>query len=159
VIIGIDPGITGAAAFFSNDGRLHAIEDMPLMEVKVGGKTRQRVSGRWFAEVVRQMDRASYGGQHRAFLEQVGPSSSAAGSFTFGRSVGVVEGVLAALGIPVTLISPHRWKPAMAPGNDKNVSRAAAAALFPAHAALFARVKDDGRAEAALIGLFGLRNL
>jgi crossover junction endodeoxyribonuclease RuvC len=38
----------------------------------------------------------------------------------------------------------------------KDAARGAAIARWPAKAALFARVKDDGRAEAALIALAGL---
>ena len=37
-----------------------------------------------------------------------------------------------------------------------DAARAKAIARWPAHANLFARVKDDGRAEAALIGLAGI---
>lgn len=39
---------------------------------------------------------------------------------------------------------------------DKNQARARAMALFPAAAKLFARVKDDGRADASLIAFHGL---
>jgi crossover junction endodeoxyribonuclease RuvC len=38
----------------------------------------------------------------------------------------------------------------------KEQSRGEAIRRFPGHAAMFARVKDDGRAEAALIAIAGL---
>jgi crossover junction endodeoxyribonuclease RuvC len=151
MILGVDPGLTGAIAFFSQEGALIEVHDMPTTTVKVGGKPRQRVCAIGLKNLIA---RAPVGS--RAFLEQVGPSTSAAGSFTFGRSVGVVEGVLAVFCIPVTLVSPQRWKPALGcAGRDKSVSRAQAAMFFPSHAHLFNRVKDDGRAESCLIGLYG----
>jgi crossover junction endodeoxyribonuclease RuvC len=44
------------------------------------------------------------------------------------------------------------------PGKDgaKDRSRALAISKWPAHAQLFARVRDDGRSDAALIALAGL---
>jgi crossover junction endodeoxyribonuclease RuvC len=46
----------------------------------------------------------------------------------------------------------------IAPGKERAKDRARSEAIrrWPGHAALFARVKDDGRAEAALIGVAGL---
>ena len=68
--------------------------------------------------------------------------------------------VMAALGLPVAFLTPPNWKrlvgiPAGKEG-AKDAARAKAIARWPAHANLFARVKDDGRAEAALIGLAGI---
>lgn len=41
---------------------------------------------------------------------------------------------------------------------DKASSRAKAAAVFPAYEQLFARAKDDGLAEAALMAMWGVTN-
>jgi crossover junction endodeoxyribonuclease RuvC len=43
-------------------------------------------------------------------------------------------------------------------GKDKELSRQRALMLFPSAHALLARKKDHGKAEAALIGLFGARS-
>jgi crossover junction endodeoxyribonuclease RuvC len=40
---------------------------------------------------------------------------------------------------------------------DKNASRQRAIETWPEHVRTFARVRDDGRAEAALLALFGAR--
>jgi crossover junction endodeoxyribonuclease RuvC len=77
--------------------------------------------------------------------------------FRFGYGAGAIEGVLAGLGIEVVLVAPTVWKPAMRLGSDKGRARAEAQRLFPALASLFGRVRDDGRAEAALLGLYGVR--
>jgi crossover junction endodeoxyribonuclease RuvC len=76
-------------------------------------------------------------------------------SFSFGLSYGLVRGVLAAMQVPVSLVTPNEWKRSFRLGPDKNEARLIAARLFPANASYFTRVRDDGRAEAALLALFG----
>jgi crossover junction endodeoxyribonuclease RuvC len=98
-----------------------------------------------------------------AFVEYVGtrPGEGAVGAFSFGRSCGVIEGVLGALGVRATHISPAWWKRAVGlpVGRDgaKDAARSEAIRRWPDHAGLFARIKDDGRAEAALIAVAGLK--
>jgi crossover junction endodeoxyribonuclease RuvC len=78
-------------------------------------------------------------------------------SFAFGRARGVIEGVLAACGLPCKFITPACWKRAVGLTlASKDAARSEAIRRWPGHAALFARVKDDGRAEAALIAIAGL---
>jgi crossover junction endodeoxyribonuclease RuvC len=78
--------------------------------------------------------------------------------FSFGRSLGVVEGVLGALKIKNSLVTPQTWQKRMAVTGGKDGSRARAMELFPYQMALFKRVKDDGRSDAALIAVWGSRN-
>jgi crossover junction endodeoxyribonuclease RuvC len=88
-----------------------------------------------------------------AILEHVQgvQGTGATSAFSFGRGFGVVEGVLAALFIPHTLVRPQSWTKALGVSRDKGSHRAAASRLWPQHADLFARAKDDGRADAALL--------
>ena len=89
-----------------------------------------------------------------------GPRRALWGHLRSAAAVGVIEGAMAALGLPVAFVTPPVWKRAVgiAPGKDgaKDAARSEAIRRWPAHAGLFARVKDDGRAEAALIGAAGL---
>ena len=82
------------------------------------------------------------------------------GAFAFGRCRGVIEGVTAALGLPTVFLTPPTWKRAVGipPGaaGAKDAARSEAVRRWPAKASLFARVKDDGRAEATLIAVAGL---
>ena len=152
LIIGIDPGATGAIAFM-NGGLLFHIEDMPVDEVKVGGKLRSRVSPARLARELQAVD----GSLVRVFVENVNamPRQGVAGAFTFGKAAGIIEGVLGALALPYTLITPQEWKKGVRCPTDKDAARKRACELFPAAAASFARKKDDGRAEAAMIALYG----
>jgi crossover junction endodeoxyribonuclease RuvC len=132
-------------------GAICEIIDMPVL--RDGAKKRPAVNAALLAEFVFKSHASA------AFIEYVSarPGEGAVGAFSFGRSRGVVEGVLGAAGIPVTMITPASWKRTIGLSfGSKDASRSEAIRRWPAHAALFARVKDDGRAEAALIAVAGL---
>jgi hypothetical protein len=75
------------------------------------------------------------------------------GAFAFGRARGAVEGVLS-----LTWLAAPSWRRAVGPpvNASRDGARSEAIRRCPAHAELFARAKNDGRAEAALIGVAGL---
>jgi crossover junction endodeoxyribonuclease RuvC len=138
-ILGIDIGTHGAVVILDAvTGQAVEIIDMPCLND--GPKGRPAVNGPLLAEFVFRSHAT------QAFVEYVGarPGEGAVGAFAFGRSRGVVEGVLGACGVP--------------PGKEgaKDAARSEAIRRWPSQAALFARVKDDGRAEAALIAVAGL---
>jgi crossover junction endodeoxyribonuclease RuvC len=57
----------------------------------------------------------------------------------------------------VAFITPANWKRVVGLTlASKDASRAEAIRRWPGHAELFGRVRDDGRAEACLIGVAGL---
>ena len=84
--------------------------------------------------------------------------SGATSAFAFGRGVGVIEGVLAGLDRPTTWVTPQRWTKDLGVGSDKGAHRLAAQRLWPV-CGLFDRVKDDGRADAALLAHWWMRGL
>ena len=151
-ILGIDPGLDGAIAILTEAGELVGIHDMPTLED--GAKGRRAVNPALFASIIYASNATL------AFCELVGPrpTDSTTGAFGFGRSRGIIEGVLAAAGIPLTMIAPPVWKRAanIAPGKEnKDSARSVAISLWPSQAVLFARKCDCDRAEAALIGIAG----
>lgn len=87
------------------------------------------------------------------------PKQGVASSFCFGQGLGMWQGIIAALGLPLEMPSPQRWKKEILAdqGKDKDASRFKAIQLFPALAAELSRVKDDGRAEAILMAEYGRR--
>jgi crossover junction endodeoxyribonuclease RuvC len=151
IIMGIDPGLSGAVAIYDTSTGDVGIEDMPTVEVVRGGKRKSEISPQALSDVIAK----GYAGS--AFLERVGamPGQGVTSMFSFGRSVGMVEGVLAALSIPVTIVPPQTWRRRVAVREGKDGSRERAMQLFPRQAAMFARKKDDGRADAALIAYYG----
>lgn len=153
-ILGIDPGATGALALLDGETLLDVL-DMPVVEIVVSKKNRKIVSPTLVAETIKTL------APDRIMLEKVGtrPGEGAVGAFSFGRSFGIVEGVIAALGVPMEYTYPAAWKRALGVPADKGGARNRAMALWPQAAKSFARVKDDGRAEACLIALFAARSL
>ena len=152
-LIGIDPGASGAVAILEKNGKLVHVFDMPSVEVMAGGKAKKRVSPEMLAaELKLYADQGA-----TAVVEQVGamPGQGVSSMFAFGESFGLAKGVLAGLKIPTSTVTPGKWKKALQLNAGKDGSRAKAAQIWPSHAGEFKRVKDDGKAEAALIAHWG----
>ena len=151
MIVGIDPGSKGAIAFLTDAGALLSVHDMPALQIDVAGKRRTRLAVADLALLFAERECTA------AYVEKVGamPGQGVSSCFSFGYAAGVVEGVLAMRGVPLTFITPQVWKKAMQVRSDKDGCRQRAMQLFPSHAGAFSRVKDDGRAEAALIAFHG----
>lgn len=146
-IAGIDPGLSGAICVFDVDKGMLTILDMPTVEVQSGKTMKRRLSEPMLAELLRP-----HGIEH-CVLEQVGamPGQGVTSMFSFGQTYGAIRGVLAGLQIPITLVTPRKWTSDMKVKGGKDANRQRAAQLFPAYASSFSRVKDDGRADAALL--------
>ena len=153
-IVGIDPGNTGAIALLSPINEVLRIWDMPILQ---DGK-RKRINAALLAEIFRDIMSLCDFIPPRVFLEKVGvrPQEGAVGAFAFGRGVGILEGVIAANRCRITEVAPNIWKAQMKlTGANKAASRAEVLRRYPALADKLRRVKDDGRAEAILIALWG----
>ena len=149
--IGVDPGLSGAIAVMSPESL--KIFDMPTMTLDRNGKAKRQVSATELAQLL-----YLYSGKDcHVYCERV---SAMAGQgvtsvFSFGRSFGMIEGILAALHMPATYVAPATWVKAVHRGAGKDASRQRAMELFPENQADFKRVKDDGRSDAALIAYWG----
>ena len=142
-IMGCDPGITGAIAFFfpSAPGRVVA-EDLPVVNGRIDVVT--------LADRIRQMS------PNIAIVEAVGarPGQGVSSMFKFGVSYGCVIGVLGTLAVPRHFVTPSTWKKYFHLSSDKEGSRALALQRFPITGHHFARRRDHNRAEAALLCLY-----
>ena len=156
VILGIDPGLSGAIAFLGPDGTVEVI-DMPTLALRRGGKAKRELD---LIALARMFDERVSTIRH-AFVEQVGamPGQGIASMFAFGKAYGALLGVLSANFIPMTTVSPVVWKKALAVPAGKDAARARASQLLPRSAYLWPLTKHDGRAEAALIALYGERTI
>lgn len=151
LILGVDPGLQGALAFFAVEAGTFDVHDMPVAKTARGSKID-------LVALAHMIDEKSMlGGIEHAYLEYVSasPQMGVSSSFNFGRGYGGVEGVLAAHFVPTTYITPAQWKKAMRCPKDKEGARLRASQLLPAWSHLWTRKKDDGRAEAAMIALYG----
>ncbi len=152
-ILGIDPGNCGALCLLV--GNTIDVIDMPTVKIKKNKKNLNQVDGTLVTNALK-----SFGKIDHAFMERVSamPGQGVSSMFAFGRGVGVLEGVLAARGIPVTFVSPQTWQKGIGLSKKhqtKNAARIRAAARFPSGADNFRLVKHDGRADATLIAWYG----
>jgi crossover junction endodeoxyribonuclease RuvC len=151
--LGIDVGLNGAIALVQ-DGDLIGVVDMPTVTLDRNGKAKRQVSVPELVDIIKQFDPTE------AFSERVFAMSGqgVTSVFSFGRSLGVVEGILGALRIKNSLVTPQTWQKGIAVTGGKDGSRARAMELFPDKIELFKRIKDDGRSDAALIALWGSKH-
>lgn len=159
-LIGIDPGMSGAIALLT----LEPHKDLTIQQAtKVKAKSRgfnmnwQEMCG--WANIMLP-------GSDHAFIEDVHsmPKQGIASAFKFGYCAGGVYLICAMLEIPITMITPQSWKKHFGLiGAPKEQSIAVACEMFPHEQAQFSKggSKDlrGGRAEAALIALYGSRKL
>jgi crossover junction endodeoxyribonuclease RuvC len=155
--LGIDPGISGALALLDENNTLVDIADMPVMRLGKN-KHKQQVNAAELTKIIRAWKSLfkARGIALEAYLELVSamPKQGVTSMFNFGVSLGVIEGVLAALSIPVYMVTPASWKKrAGLTGKDKEAARTLAQQLYPA--AELGMKKHIGRADAILIARYG----
>jgi len=151
IVAGIDPGKSGALFLYAG---MHIRRTVPLHDIRVGSKTKTVPDYvRWGNEWCDQLLRADH-----VFIERVGamPGQGVTSMFSFGYSAGFVYGLVVAAGKPHTFITPQSWKKIVGlSGSSGDQSRARASQLMPECASFWARKKDEGIAEAALIAYAG----
>ena len=153
LILGIDPGFSGAFAVLNPTTMNLGVADMPVVK-NTKGKTELDLPALY--DLLTPPTR-----NVTAILEFVAarPNQGAPATFRFGQGFGAIQMALAAHQIPVQYVTPAKWKRHFGLSKDKGASRGLANQRFPINAKDFRRVKDDGRAEAALIALYGKEKL
>jgi crossover junction endodeoxyribonuclease RuvC len=138
-ILGVDPGLSGSCALCCDggDAKHHELNGPELC--------------RWLRD--HQPD--------HAFIEDASarPGQGVTSMFRFGVAYGATKMALAACGVPYTVVTPAKWKPAVGiqKGADKEASRQRALQLFPEQVTNLARKKDHARADAMLLAYFGMK--
>lgn len=147
-IIGIDPGKSGAVAFY---GEVIAVLPMPENMI----------------DFLTQLDANKRSIDH-VFLEkaQPMPKQGVVSVYGYGHHNGFIEGVLASLSVPYTLVKPQAWMKVMHVGADsdldtKGKSVQVCRRLFPGVDLCPGKKTKphDGMAEALLIAEYGRRVL
>lgn len=165
LILGVDPGLKGAAAFY--DGAAMRIEDIPVLPVRRSGKVRSEIDGYALARII---DAAGH--IDSAAIELVGamPTDGPVQAGAFLKAFGIMIGIIQSHFVPLEFVAPVKWRRAMGvPSSikgDKAPAIARATALLPQHSAAWAAVRGNGdaatrsgRAEAALIAMWLWRKL
>ena len=150
IFIGIDPGKKGGVAFILPESGLYDAYPMPetrkqlfAMLSSIVGPSRNVVAA---VESVHSM-----------------PKQGVASTFTFGKGVGEVLGILTAIGAQIHEPTPQAWKKAMLAGTDKSKDASIQVAenlfsninLVPKGC----RKPNDGMAEALLLAEYIRRQM
>lgn len=153
IITGIDPGNAGAFAFIDVENNTIEIIDMPVFEFYTT-KKRVQIDPYTISNILRERN------IEHVYMEEVfsSPQMGVTSAFSFGNGKGMIEGVTAALQLPMTQVKPAAWKKAMKVPADKRAAVKRASQLLPAASGTFVGPRGgiiDGRAEAALLALYG----
>ena len=154
LIIGIDPGITGAICFFE-DGKIIDVVEMPNMAE--GKKNKRQVNGAQIYHEIYKRIKNLEKKDIKVVIEQVAamPGQGVTSMFNFGQSFGVLKGICAAMQIPMYFVRPAKWKKYFNLINsEKDASRTKAIEIFPHFSTQLSRKKDSNKADAILISSF-----
>ena len=157
LVIGIDPGISGAICFF-RDEELKDVIDMPTMAF--GNKNKKQINGsQIYNEISSRIN--SYKIENiNVVVEQVSamPGQGVTSMFNFGQSFGVIKGVCAAMQLPVYFVRPAKWKKHFdLIKSQKDSSRVKAIEMFPKFSSMLSRKKDSNKADAILIANYHIK--
>ena len=154
LIIGIDPGISGAICFFE-DGQVKEVIDMPVMAE--GKKNKRQINGpQTYNEILKRIKKF----QKKdiiVVIEQVSamPGQGVTSMFNFGQSFGVLKGICSAMQLSMFFIRPAKWKKYFGLiKTEKDASRTKVIEIFPYISSELSRKKDSNKADAVLIASF-----
>ena len=141
IFAAIDPGSVNAAIAVFHD-------DVPVFVDNIR-TVNGMLDATAFAHAIQDMK------VERCVVEDVHsmPKQGVSSTFKFGMGCGIIHGVAGALRLPLTLVTPNKWKAFhRLHGPDKEASRGLAIRKWPQHNRHLDRRKDSDRAEALLIG-------
>ena len=154
LIIGIDPGISGAICFFE-DGQVKEIIDMPVMTD--GKKNKRQINGpQVYNEISARINKLAKK-DIIVVIEQVSamPGQGVTSMFNFGQSFGVLKGICSAMQLSMHFVRPAKWKKYFGLiKTEKDASRTKVIEIFPYISSQLSRKKDSNKADAILIASF-----
>ena len=152
MIIGIDPGVSGAISVLKNKKDIEVYE-MPTMID--GKKNKKQVNGSQVANIIKE--RLNDEKEIIVVVEHVNamPGQGVTSMFNFGQSFGVIKGICSALSLPIYFVRPTKWKKYFnLIKTNKDASRTKAIAAYPEISGKLSRKKDSNKADAILIARY-----
>jgi hypothetical protein len=138
--------------------KIVAFWDMPVVAKKVGRTVRKRIDMQGLDGVLGGLSAE----RPLVVIEDPGARPAQSGAMAFGHSLGVLHHAFHAAKLRYETIVPTKWKAALRVPASKKEAVQRADQLFPEHREIFRGARGgvlDGRAEAALIALYGVRYL
>ena len=152
IVVGIDPGLSGAIAILENNKVLN-IFDMPVMAE--GKKNKRQLNSAQLVKLLK--DSINETEETVVVVEQVNamPGQGVTSMFNFGQSFGVIKGVCSAMQLPMYFVRPAKWKKYFnLIKTEKEASRTKAIEIFPQISSKLSKKKDNNKADAILIASF-----
>ena len=152
IIIGIDPGLSGAIAILENN-EVKKILEIPVMSE--GKKNKRQLNNAQLVNLLK--DNIKDFNDASVVVEQVNamPGQGVTSMFNFGQTFGAIKGICAALGLPIYFVRPAKWKKYFNLINsEKDASRTKAIEVFPYISQQLSKKKDANKADAILISSF-----
>jgi|TARA_E500000178_G_scaffold273049_1_gene271365 crossover junction endodeoxyribonuclease RuvC len=152
IVVGIDPGLSGAIAILENNKVLN-IFDMPVMAE--GKKNKRQLNSAQLVSIIK--DGTKPESEIAVVVEQVNamPGQGVTSMFNFGQTFGAIKGVCAALELPIFFVRPSKWKKHFELINSsKDSSRTKVIEMYPSLSSQLAKKKDVNKSDAILIARF-----
>ncbi len=152
IVVGIDPGLSGAIAILENNKVLN-IFDMPVMAE--GKKNKRQLNSAQLVNIIK--DSTKPDAEIAVVVEQVNamPGQGVTSMFNFGQTFGAIKGVCAALELPIFFVRPSKWKKHFELINSsKDSSRTKVIEMYPSLSSQLAKKKDVNKSDAILIARF-----
>ena len=154
LIIGIDPGISGAICFFQN-GEITDVIDMPSMAD--GKKNKRQINSQQVFNEISERIINIPKKEIIVVIEQVSamPGQGVTSMFNFGQSFGVLKGICSAMQLSMYFVRPAKWKKYYGLiKTEKDASRTKVIEIFPYISSKLSKKKDSNKADAILIANF-----
>ncbi len=154
LIIGIDPGISGAMCFFQN-GEITDVIDMPSMAD--GKKNKRQINSQQVFNEISERIINIPRKEIIVVIEQVSamPGQGVTSMFNFGQSFGVLKGICSAMQLSMYFVRPAKWKKYYGLiKTEKDASRTKVIEIFPYISSKLSKKKDSNKADAILIANF-----
>ena len=154
LIIGIDPGISGAICFFQN-GEITDVIDMPSMAD--GKKNKRQINSQQVFNEISERIINIPKKEIIVVIEQVSamPGQGVTSMFNFGQSFGVLKGICSAMQLSMYFVRPAKWKKYYGLiKTEKDASRTKVIEIFPYISSELSKKKDSNKADAILIANF-----
>lgn len=152
MILGIDPGCSGAIVVLKENGEY--VDHILMPTIKDGKQTKLNC-----AAIVAKMVEINRNEKiTHAYIEKVHsmPKQGVTAVFTFGHAAGAIEGIIQGMLIPYTLVTPQAWKKSAGLiGLDKDAARSRAIQLYPTIRALDKKAQGQAISDAILIARHG----
>ena len=154
IIIGIDPGITGAISVLENK-KVIEVYDTPTMID--GKKNKRQVNGAQVTNIIKENLNKDKDKEVVVVVEHVNamPGQGVTSMFNFGQSFGVIKGICSALSLPIYFVRPAKWKKHFnLIKTNKDASRTKVIQIYPGVSSKLSRKKDSNKADAILIARY-----